>query len=56
MDNANELSRKEELLSGPQFDAVNRPGFHAHFLSWEGWHDAEQIRRKHQGQGGPTGP
>jgi hypothetical protein len=35
---------------------LNRPGFHAHFLSWEGWHDAEQVRREHQGQGGPIGP
>jgi len=35
---------------------VNRPRFYAHFLCWEGWRDAEQVRREHQGQSGATGP
>lgn len=35
---------------------LNRPGFRAHFLLREGWHDAEQVRREHQGQGGQVGP
>ena len=35
---------------------LNRPGFRAHFFLREGWHDAEQVRREHQGQGGPVGP
>jgi hypothetical protein len=35
---------------------MNRPGFRAHFFLREGWHDAEQVRREHQGQGGPVGP
>ncbi|OBJ83537.1 hypothetical protein A5640_18395, partial [Mycobacterium asiaticum] len=36
--------------------ALNRPRFLAHFLCWEGWRDADQVRREHQGQGGATGP
>ncbi|HUO37657.1 MAG TPA: cation:proton antiporter [Mycobacterium sp.] len=35
--------------------SLNRPGFRAHLLLREGWHDAEQVRREHQGQGGPEG-
>jgi transposase len=35
--------------------AVNHPGFHAHLLLWEGWHDAKQIHPGDQGQGGPVG-
>jgi TIR domain len=35
---------------------LNRPRFYAHFLCWEGWRDAEQVRREHQGQGGAAGP
>jgi putative transposase len=37
-------------------DGMNRPRFYAHFLCWEGWRDAEQVRREHQGQGGTVGP
>jgi phage portal protein BeeE len=35
---------------------LNRPRFYAHFLCWEGWRDAKQVRREHQGQGGAAGP
>ena len=35
---------------------MNRPRFYAHFLCWQGWRDAEQVRREHQGQGGTVGP
>jgi len=38
------------------WEKLNRPGFRAHFFLREGWHDAEQVRREHQGQGGPVGP
>ncbi|MGZ6833208.1 MAG: dsRBD fold-containing protein, partial [Mycobacteriaceae bacterium] len=41
---------------GDELAVVNRPGFRAHLLLREGWHDAEQVRRQHQGQGGPAGP
>ncbi|MGW5108908.1 replication-relaxation family protein [Nocardia sp. NPDC004123] len=35
---------------------LNRPGFGAHLLSWEGWaHHACEVRRSDQGQGGPAG-
>jgi len=40
----------------PKILDLNRPGFRAHFFLREGWHDAEQVRREHQGQGGPVGP
>ena len=36
--------------------SLNRPRFYAHFLCWEGWRDAEQVRREHQGQSGAAGP
>jgi transposase len=37
------------------FYALNRPGFFAHVLYWEGWRDVDQVRREHQGQGGAAG-
>jgi hypothetical protein len=45
-----------ELTTSGQPITLNRPGFRAHFFLREGWHDAEQVRREHQGQGGPVGP
>jgi hypothetical protein len=39
-----------------ELGSLNRPRFYAHFLCWEGWRDAEQVRREHQGQGGTVGP
>ena len=30
---------------------MNRPGFDAHLLRWEGWHHAKQIRPGDKGQG-----
>jgi Transposase len=35
---------------------VNRPEFRAHFPSWEGCHDARQVRPRVEGQGDPAGP
>ena len=36
---------------------LNRPGFRAYFLSWEGCHvDASQVQPGHEGQGYPAGP
>ncbi|WP_342314556.1 transposase [Mycobacterium avium subsp. hominissuis] len=46
-----ELKRKNREL-----EEMNRPGFRAHLFLREGWHDAEQVRREHQGQGGAAGP
>jgi len=47
------------LAAGQELNAVcrhlNHPGFHAHLLLWEGWHDAKQIHPGDQGQGGPVG-
>lgn len=34
---------------------LNQPGFRAHLLLWEGWHDAKQVRPGTQGQSGPAG-
>nr|WP_208649098.1 hypothetical protein [Mycobacterium innocens] len=51
-----DLSRSTDDQRAARLFSVNRPGFRAHFLSWEGWHDAKQVRREHQGQGGPIGP
>jgi menaquinone-9 beta-reductase len=37
-------------------DAVNHPGFRAHFLFWEGWHDARQgVQPQRHAEGGPAG-
>ena len=34
---------------------MNRPGFDAHLLHWEGGIHAEQVRRADPGEGGPAG-
>ncbi|WP_237052256.1 hypothetical protein, partial [Mycobacterium avium] len=34
---------------------LNSPEFRAHFLAWEGWRDAQQVRRQPQGKGGFDG-
>jgi len=55
---AADLGLRQAVLTSQiaRLEEVNRPGFRAHFFLREGWHDAEQVRREHQGQGGPVGP
>ena len=45
-----------DVLKGGRPNYLNRPGCRAHAFLREGWHDAEQVRREQQGQGGPADP
>jgi hypothetical protein len=36
-------------------DPMNRPGFDAHLLAWEGWHHAAQVRPGDEVEGDSSG-
>jgi hypothetical protein len=40
----------------PLLRPLNRTGLSAHLLSWEGWHDVDEIQRGGQGEVGPAVP
>src|SRR5258706_11528215 len=51
------LPERTRFPAPPSRARMNRPGFRAYFLSWEGCHvHASQVRSGHEGEGGPAGP